>query len=239
MEGSARELLATGTEAMVEAAFRTGDYDAAEATLEAARRRAEIDRDRATEAGALDQLGWLLHFRTLDGGLEGGDPDAEESQFQRALAITREIGDLAGTARALFGLGLVHQVLRRDWGVAMPYFREALTLAENHADELVRSEAHRHVGFYYLVEDVQPENALRHLRTSLELRERWGDARWVPSGTLALGQAELAADMRTEAIGHLRQAVRQSRDAGLSEPRVQRAEEWLRRAESGEPPVFR
>jgi len=232
-------MLSAGTGATHEAAFRDGPYEDARALLEAALQRAQADGDRATEAGALDQLGWLLHFRTLDGDLDGAEPEAERSLFERALAIRRELGDLAGTAASLFGIGLVHQVLRRDWDAAMPCFREALALADEHANALVRSECHRHVGFYFMVEDVRPEEALRHLRISLELREQWGDPRWVPSGTLALGHAELVAGMRAEGIEHIRQAVQQSREAGLSPRRIQSAEDWLRRAEAGETPGSR
>ena len=96
-----------------------------------------------------------------------------------------------------------------------------------------------HVGFHYLVGDVRPEEAVRHLRCSLELRHEWGDPRWVPSGTLALGWAELAAGRRSEGIEHIRQAARESRDAGLFERRTRAAEDWVRRAEAGEMPFAR
>jgi tetratricopeptide (TPR) repeat protein len=238
-EGSAGDLLAAGTEAMYEAAFRTGDYDDAEATLKAALERAEADGDQAVEAGALDGLAWLMHFRALDRDRDGADPDAEEALFQRSLAIRRELGDLAGTAASLFGVALVHQVLRQDSATAIPYLREAMVLADAHADMLLRSECHRHVGFHHLVGDVNPEEAVRHLRRSLELRHQWGDPRWVPSGTLALGWAELAAGRRTDGIEHIRQAARESRDAGLSARRIHGAEDWVRRADSGETPFAR
>jgi tetratricopeptide (TPR) repeat protein len=234
MEGSAAELLAAGTEATIDAAFRTGEYGGPEALLQEALRLARADGDRAAEAGTLDRLGWLLHFQALDRDLEGAEPEAEEALFQEALAIRRELGDLAGTAASLFGAGLVHQVLRRDWTAAMPYYREALQLADQHADALVRSECHRHVGFYYAVEDVQPEEAVRHLRTSLDLRERWGDPRWVPSGTFALGMAEVGAGRRSDGIALIRRSIQQARDAGLSERRIRSFEDWLRRAEAGE-----
>jgi hypothetical protein len=224
---------------MHEAAFRTGDYGDAEALLEAARRRAEADGDQAVEAGVLDGLGWLMHFRALDRDREGADPDAEEVLFQRSLAIRRELGDQAGTAASLFGLALVHQVLRHDSAAAIPYLREALELADAHADALLRSECHRHVGFHYLVAEVKPEEAVHHLRRSLELRHEWGDPRWVPSGTLALGWAELVAGQRAEGIEHIREGAREARDAGLSARRIQAAEDWVRRAEAGEVPFAR
>jgi tetratricopeptide (TPR) repeat protein len=235
-EGSASELLAAGTEAMYEGAFRTGDYGDAEMMLEAARRRAEADGDRGALAAAIDRLGWLMHFRALDRDREGADSDAEEALFQQSLDIRRELGDQAGVAASLFGLALVHQVLRQQSAAALPYLREALELAELHADPLLRSECHRHVGFHYLVVEVKPEDAVRHLRRSLELRHQWGDPRWVPSGTLALGWAEFAAGSREEGIEHIRQAARQARAAGLSPRRVEAAEDWVRRAEAGEVP---
>jgi hypothetical protein len=238
-KGSAGELLAAGIDAMYEAAFRTGAYDGAESLLAEARRRAEAEGDEAVEAGALDALGWLMHFRALDRDREGADPDAEEALFQRSLAIRRQLGDQAGTAASLFGVALVHQVLRQDSAAAIPYLREALELADAHADALLRSECHRHVGFHHLVADVELEEAVRHLRRSLELRHEWGDPRWVPGGTLALGWAELAAGRRAEGIELIREAARESRDARLSPRRVQAAEDWVRRAEAGETPFAR
>lgn len=233
---SAGDLLATGAEAMIEAAFRTGDYADAEEMLQSALEVARADGDRVTESAALDRLGWLLHFQTLDQGLDKADADAEEALFQQALAIRRDTGDLAGVAGSLFGVGLVHQVLRNDWDAAMPYYWEALSLADEHADEITRSEVHRHVGFYYLVRDVQPDNARHHLLISQQLREEHGDPRWIPSGTLALGQAELRLGNRAQAVRHLREAVRQAREAGLRPRRIEAAEEALRQAEADDPP---
>lgn len=233
---SASYLLAAGAEAMIEAAFRTGDYTDAEAMLQSALVRARADGDRFTESAGLDRLGWLMHFQALDQGLDQADADAEEALFQQALAIRRDIEDLAGVAGSLFGVGLVHQVLRRDWDAAMPYYWEALALADEHGDEITRSEVHRHVGFFYLVRDVQPDKARHHLRISQQLREVHGDPRWIPSGTLALGQAELRLGNRAEAVRHLREAVRQAREARLRRERIEAAEESLRRAESEDPP---
>src|SRR5919112_1023789 len=102
-EASAAAQVAAGNEAMLEAAFRTGDFTAAEAQLTDARRRAERDGDRATEAAAIDRLGMLMHFRQLDGDFAQEDTAGEEALFQRALTIRREIGDLAGAADSLFG----------------------------------------------------------------------------------------------------------------------------------------
>jgi len=234
--GSAAELLVAGTDATYEAGFRSGDYAPAEDLLQEALRRARADGDRATEAGALDRLGWVMHFRALDGNRAEADTEAEESLFQQGLAIRRELGDPAAIAASLFSLSLVHQVLRRDAVAAMPYLWQALDLADAHADALLRSECHRHVGFYYARDDVQPEEAVRHLQISLELRHEWGDPRWIPSGTFVLGMAQLGAGRAAEGVALIRQAVAESRDAGLSEHRTRGMEDWLRRAEAGETP---
>jgi tetratricopeptide (TPR) repeat protein len=162
------------------------------------------------------------------------DIDAEEARFNEALAAARQAGDPGATAQALFGLGLVHQVLRRDWTVAMPYFWQALELVDApdaRIDAYLHSEVHRHIGFYFMVGDVQPAEAIRHLRLSLDLREQLGDPRRLPSGLVALGEAELAAGNRDRAIELLRTAVRQARAAGLLAARINDAERALREAE--------
>lgn len=222
--------LTEGTEALLEAAFRTGDYTVAEAKLYQAR---DAAADPATAASVADQLGWLLHFQALDNDRDTSRVAEELAFFQRALDIRRELGDLGGVAAALFGVGLVHQVLRQDWAAAMPYFEEALALA-GHASVIMRSEIHRHVGFYYLVEDSQPDKAVEHLRTSLDLRHQHDDKRWLPSGTQALGWAVMADGRPDEAVRLHREAVDQARAIGLRAGRVAAIEESLRLAESGE-----
>jgi tetratricopeptide (TPR) repeat protein len=228
---TAGALLAAGNEALLEAAFRTGDYLPAHQMLEAARERACLDGNRVDEATALTRLGMLAHFAALGGDLTRADWATEERLFAAALAIQREVGDPAGAAESLFGLGLVHQVLRGDWQTAMPFYREALALAERHADEMVRSEVHRHIGFYHVFVAGDAEQGLRHLRMSQVLRERYGDPRRVATGTLALGEAELVAGNRPEAVRLLREAVHQARMARLSEQRIGWAEQALRDAE--------
>lgn len=227
---SAGKLLAEGAEALLEAAFRTGDYAVAETRLNQAR---EAAADRATEAAVADRLGWLLHFQALDADRDTSRAAEELAFFQQALDIRRDLGDPGGVAGALFGLGLVHQVLREDWATAITHFQEALALAE-HADVITRSEIHRHVGFYYLVENVQPDKAVEHLGISLDLRHEHDDKRWLPSGTQALGWAMLVAGRQDEAVRLAREAVDQARAIGLQPSRVADIEESVRKAEAGE-----
>lgn len=228
-EASARDLLTEGWEALQEAAFRTGEYDQAEELL-----RGALDRvadDHATEAEILLRLGWLMHFQALDRGRDTTHADEENSLFQLALAVFRDIGDEGGMAGALFGLGLVRQVLRQDSAGAYPYFREALAHAE-HADLITQSEIHRHIGFHHFVTNAPPDDARTELRISQRLREEHGDPRWIPSGLEALGEAELGCGDRDAGLRLLHDAVKQARESGLAPGRIARIEETLREAET-------
>ncbi|HEX4725105.1 MAG TPA: hypothetical protein VH333_21515 [Pseudonocardiaceae bacterium] len=232
---TAGELLAAGTEALTAASFAMGDWADAQAKLESALRRAVADGDRRVEAATQDKLAMVLHYQALENNRDPSNADAEEELFRQALTTQREIEDLAGVAESLFGIGLVRQVLRRDWATAMPYYREALELANRHADAYIRSECHRHVGFYHFAEENDPDKALEQLAVSLRLREEWGDPRSISGGTLAIGQIELLAGRHADATEHLRAAVEQMARAGVGGRHAEQGAEWLRRAEAGEP----
>ena len=174
--------------------------------------------------------------RLVDGAaLSDADVTAEEELMRRALAAWRETGDAVGTALALFGVSLVFQVLRRDWDAGMPYLWQAFGLAEaveESGDLYGASEIRRHVGFYYLHEDVRPREAVRQLERSLALRERLGDLRRVPSALVALGQAELAAGDPQRAAEFLYRAAELARAADLLPWRIRDAETTLAEAEA-------
>jgi tetratricopeptide (TPR) repeat protein len=237
---TARQFWAAADEALTEAAFRTGEFAEAERLFGEARTLAERDGDRETEALAVSGLGMTHHHRNIVKLVSGrvpadADVAAEEELMRRALAIWKEIGDSAGTARGLFGVGLVFQVLRRDWAAAMPYFWPSFALAEaveESGDLYLRSEIHRHLGFYYLVEDVRPYEAARQLGHSLALREKLGDPRLIPSALIALGEAEMEAGNPQCAVELLTRAVAAAREADLLPWRIGDAEQSLRKAQS-------
>ncbi len=107
---TARQLCAAADEALTEAAFRTGGFAEAEGLFGEARTLAERDGDREAEAFALGGLGMAHHYRNIANLVSGRAPTdadvaAEEGLMLRALAIWQEIGDAAGTARALAALG--------------------------------------------------------------------------------------------------------------------------------------
>src|SRR3984957_9073603 len=125
--GSIGELCAAAEEALVEAAFRTGEFADVERLFGETLTMAELHGDRKTEARALGGLGMVRHHRCVARLVAGLAPDdaevtAEEELMRGALAIWREIGDPVGTAQGLFGVGLGDQVRHRDWAAAMPYY---------------------------------------------------------------------------------------------------------------------
>jgi hypothetical protein len=227
-------------ETLAEAAFCTGDFAEPERRYQAALAAAARDGDRTAEARATGDLGIMQHYRNIAQLIDGKAIDeatiaGETELMQRALDLWRSTTDDAGTATAMFGAGLVHQVLRRDWTAAMPYFWQAFGLADAVADSgdlYGCSEIHRHIGFYYLVEDVRPGEAVRRLEYSLELRERLGDQRLIPSGLVALGHAERARGNPRRAAELSRRAVAMSREARLLPMWIQHAEDALRQAEA-------
>jgi tetratricopeptide (TPR) repeat protein len=239
-DGAARSLCLAADEALTSAAFCTGDFTEADRLFAEAQALAAQAGDRAGEAFAVGGLGMVLHHRNITKLIEGAAPAeadvaAEEELMRRALARWQETGDAAGTARGLFGVSLVFQVLRRDWDAGMPYLWLAFGLAEaaEEAGDLYgRSEIHRHLGFYYFAADPRPQEAVRQLGHSLALREKLGDPRLLPSALVALGEAELAAGQPRRAVELLDRAVTLARDASLLPWRIRDAEQNLREAEA-------
>ena len=227
--------------ALAQAYLRTGDYDAVDVLVEQALGAARSAGDRKSEAAALALQGMTLHFRAIDFPPEERakiDPGPEEELFERALAIRRELDDVEGSAESLFQLGLVHQVLRGDLEAGSPYVREALALVEAvpDADALLRSEIHRHVGFDLLLREERHEEAIHHLRASLELRETLPERGWVASGLVALALAERLASRPDDAVGHCRHALEVAHEEGLRDRFVVAAEDSLHAAEESRAP---
>jgi tetratricopeptide (TPR) repeat protein len=233
-------LLAAADEALIEAAFRTEEFDEAQRLAHQAAQHAAERGDRAGEAAAAFISGFVLHYRniaklTLGERADPADAAAELGQFERASALYGELRDEVGIARAAFGVGVHAQVLRDDWDAAMVAYRRAEALIpalEVAGDLYTRSEIHRHLGFYHLVADVQPAKAAEHLRISLELRERDAEPRRIPSGLTALAWAEREAGNPAAAVALARRAVELSREARLHPGRIASAERELERAEA-------
>jgi tetratricopeptide (TPR) repeat protein len=233
-------LLAAADEALIEAGFKTGEFGRAARLVEAAARQAGQDGDAAGAAAAANLQGYLLHYRSITTLMSGGQPEPadtelERAAFARALAGYEKLGDEAGIAGAEFGLGLYEQVLRQDWDAAMVHYRRSESLIpalEAAGDLYTRSEIHRHLGFYHLVEDKHLGTAVQHLQISLDLREEQGEPCRIPSGLLALGWAERENGNPRRAVLLLRRAVELAHAEGLLPARIADAQHELEAAEA-------
>ena len=180
--------IAAAREALAQAYLRTGDYDLVDRIVERAFEAARTSGDRRLEANALSVRGMTLHFRAIDlppTERASIDPGSEETFFEQALALRRELGDMEGIAESLFQLGLVFQVLRRDLDAGAPFVHEALEVVATvpAADVLLRSEIHRHAGFDELLRRERRDEAREHLQASLALRESLVERGWRRRGT--------------------------------------------------------
>ena len=232
----ARVALQRGRQLVEVAAFRTGDYDAAEEELNEVRAVAEASGDQATLAGALDQLGAVRHYRNLDlrqpDGTFAGDPawvDEELALVERALAMRRELGDESAIAESTFRVGLVHQLFTGRWDLAEERFQEAHALAERAGDTLLRSEVHRHLGVVrWHARDW--DAAIRELERSLDLRYEAGATDWIPGGLTALGTCKIEVGRRAEGIEDLRRGIEMMERLGQLPSRVDQARRALEAA---------
>src|SRR5256885_8647066 len=104
----------------------------------------------AVEADAALARGRILHARFLNERASAGsspveDP-AELPMFERATEVYRALGDARGEAEALFWIGCVHQVIRRDNETAIPHLERSCQLAAQVGDKPTQSEALRRLG---------------------------------------------------------------------------------------------
>ncbi|MGH3129078.1 MAG: tetratricopeptide repeat protein [Gaiellaceae bacterium] len=178
-----------------------------------------------------------LHFRAIDlpaPERASIDPGSEESLFELALALRRELGDTEGVAESLFQLGLVQQVLRRDLDAGAPFIYEALEVVSTvpAADVLLRSEIHRHVGFDALLRTEQRDDAREQFRASLALRESLEERGWLASGHVALSLCERLTSRRAQAVEHASTSLAIALEERLRERFLVAAQDALEEAEA-------
>ena len=123
-------------------------------------------------------------------------PDGREAAVTDALATRAEgfhavAPDGARGAAATFYAGLIADNLRGDGAAARTAFAAALSLAEEAGDDLVVSEALRHLGYHH-GEAGDTEQARQMWERSAELRQRAGAVPYALSQQLLL--AGLARD---------------------------------------------
>ncbi|WP_433796583.1 tetratricopeptide repeat protein [Actinoplanes sp. CA-252034] len=103
----------------------------------------------AVEADVALARGRILHARYLAARAAGSTPaedPAELPLFERAAALYRQAGDERGEGAALFWIGCLHQVIRRDEDLAIPHLEQARQRAARTGDKPTHAETLRHLG---------------------------------------------------------------------------------------------
>lgn len=178
---------------------------------------AERDLD-AVEADAALARGRILHARFLSERANAGSSPVEDPAelplFERATELSRALGDACGEAEALFWIGCLHQVVRRDNETAVPDLERSCRLAAQVGDQPTQSEALRHLGIAAHMAG-RLDEARERLEESSRLRREVGALSGVAANLVGLAYIAAAQDRRADALATLDEAhaIAQAHDA--------------------------
>ncbi|MET8524830.1 tetratricopeptide repeat protein [Micromonospora sp. NPDC005172] len=176
-----------------------------------ARVLADAERDLdAVEADAALARGRILHARFLDERARSGtspveDP-AELPLFERASELYQSLADTRGQAEALFWIGCLHQIVRRDNETAIPYLDRSRRLAAQVGDRSTQAEALRHLGIAAHMAG-RLEEARERLEESSRLRREVGALPGVAANMVGLAYVAAAQDRHADALATLDEAA--------------------------------
>ncbi|MEU1588847.1 tetratricopeptide repeat protein [Micromonospora sp. NPDC005710] len=169
---------------------------------------AERDLD-AVEADAALARGRILHARFLDERARSGTAPAENPAelplFERASELYQTLADTRGQAEALFWIGCLHQIVRRDDATAVPYLERSRDLAAQVGDRSTQAEALRHLGISAHMAG-RLEEARERLEESTRLRREVGALSGVAANMVGLAYVASAQDRHADALATLDEA---------------------------------
>jgi tetratricopeptide (TPR) repeat protein len=125
--------------------------------------------------------------------------------FERAIELYRALGDARGEAEALFWIGCLHQVIRRDNETAVPELEQSCQLAAQVGDKPTQSEALRHLGIAAHMAG-RLDEARERLEESSRLRREVGALPGVAANMVGLAYIAAAQDRRADALATLDEA---------------------------------
>lgn len=178
-------------------------YEEALASLFEARELLDSVRDERDEAEMNVWLGFTYYAMRFNRG--EGDYDRAGDFFQRALALSRKIGDTRGEAEATFYSGIIHE--RRQSADPMPFYRQAESIARRNGFKLELSYATRHIAFL-LQKEKKLEEALALFDESMKLREEIGFKIYLPFSYLSVGEVLIEMHRAQDALAYFDKAHR-------------------------------
>ena len=195
-----------------------------QAALEKAMTLAEPTNDANLMGNIYDALGFSLHAAYLDSD-RSQEPTDELDFFERALTLRREQGTVAQVAESLFHVGLVYDVIRKDYEQALLYHQEAYQLASEAGDKVMASYAIRHIGFAHLAAE-DTAAAEQAFLQSLTLREEAGFVPGVAFALPLLAHMDVLKGDKTSALSRLKRSQEILESLGAT-ARVARIEEQI------------
>jgi tetratricopeptide (TPR) repeat protein len=163
----------------------------------------------AVEADAVLARGRILHARFLNERASAGSSPVEDPAelplFERATELYRALGDVRGEAEALFWIGCLHQVIRRDNETAVPHLERSCQLAAQVGDKPTQSVALRHLGIAAHMAG-RLDEARERLEASSRLRREVGALTGVAANMVGLAYIAAAQDRRAAALAALDEA---------------------------------
>jgi tetratricopeptide (TPR) repeat protein len=171
---------------------------------------AQADRELdAVEADLALARGRLVHARFLlrrdeDAAAADEDP-AELALFERAVALYQSLGDVGGQAEALFWVGCLHQVVRRDNTTAVAFFERSLHQAARAGDKATMAEALRHLGIEAHAAG-RLDQARQRLEESTRLRRETGSLPGAAANMIGLAYIAAAQQRHDDARALLDEA---------------------------------
>jgi hypothetical protein len=186
-------------------------------------RSALRDAERTLDHAHADLLiarGMVKHghqlLREEGGASEESGGESELEDFEHAMTVYVEQGNLGGQAEACFWIGCFHQVVRRDDAVAVPLLQRSLELAREVGDKETASDALRHLGIAAHRAGRLGE-AREQLLASTALREESGDKQGVAANLVGLIYIAAAEGRTSDAWADANRARELATRAGAAE----------------------
>jgi len=192
--------------------------------LKKAQSLAETSRDKVLIASIYDAIGLSLHVDFLNSD-RSKELEDEFDFFEQGLELRKEHGTPEQVAESTFHVGLVYDVIRKEYEKALPYHEEAYKIATDEKDKLTASYAIRHIGFArFNTGDV--DSAKQAFIESLELRKAIGFTPGIAFSLVTLAQVDVEQGDKTSALSRLIEARNLLATLGAT-PRVTWLEEQI------------
>ena len=153
-----------------------------------------------------DAIGFSVHVDYLAGD-RSEEPENELPLFQMGLDLRQQAGALAQVAESLFHIGLVYDVIRKDYDTASTYHGHAYQRANKAGAKVTASYAIRHIGFAKLAHQ-DLAGAKEDFVKSLELREATNFVPGIAFALATLAHVEAELENRITARQQLERARR-------------------------------